>query len=64
MTDRTPMQLYRKEIAYTLQPHFCKADYRPLVSFVKITGKVKLPMSKIGNLIQGIELSINRICLL
>ena len=22
--------LYRKEMAYTLQPSFCKADYRPV----------------------------------
>ena len=32
MTDHTPMPvlhlLYRKEITYTLQPRFCKVDYR------------------------------------
>ena len=36
MTDHTPMQLekyytcysYIKEITYTLQPRFCKVDYR------------------------------------
>ena len=37
MADHTPMQLdkyynllYRKEIAYTSQPLFCKAGYRPV----------------------------------
>ena len=31
MTDLTPMhieKLYTKEITYTLQPRFCKIDYR------------------------------------
>ena len=38
MTDHTHMQLekkvlhllYRKEITYTIQPSFCKVDYRPV----------------------------------
>ena len=32
MTDHAALKvlhlLYRKEITYTLQPHFCKVDYR------------------------------------